>query len=301
MKTYPMNCREIKHLWQSLPPDRETVADGTGERASGGDENFSGWEQVSAHLDACEQCRAEYSAERHWNELLTRSMLDVSVPAGLAERIQARLAESSSPEDALLQPVCVMERRPSRFPDSSSREVAFSRRKLLRWGTVAAAGLAAVGGSLWWWGDSWSSDGVALTDLADELTGGGIDWNSLLAYEGSVPPLPSRKEMAIPEAVRESSPLGLKKNGRQIAALYHFPAASLPDRAAAEIVLAVLDRQRTRIDSLPSATSFGEAEFLYLHDRAVKIWGTASTVFCCFATATGTAYLEALQPRDSIA
>jgi len=288
-------------MWQSLPLDWEVGASRGGEQPGGVDEISAGREAVSAHLDSCDACRAEYAAERRWNDLLMRRMLDVEIPAGLEDRIKLRLAETEQQDVAVIQPISLQDRRAGQRADGSARDATISRRKLLRWGSIAATGVAAVGGSLWWLGSPWGSRGVVLTDLAAELTDANVDWTSLPEYQGTVPPLPSHKEMGIPEAVRQASPRGLKKNGEQIAAVYRFPAVVLPGQAAAEVVLLVIDLHQTRISAMPKAETFGGAEFLYYHDRAVKIWGSSSTAFCCFATATGTAYLEALLPRESIA
>ncbi len=301
-----MNCRDIKQLWQSLPLDRDFQSESAHAGSAGGeptgeDQIAPALGTISAHLDHCEVCREEYAAERHWNELLTRRMLDVPVPAGLVDRIKTRLSESTKLEDAVIQPASFLEGRRGSGLDSASQDATISRRRLLRWGSLAATGLAAVGSAFWWMGNPWNPGGIVLTDLAEEITGDKIDWNSLPEYQGSLPPLPSRKEMSIPEQVRELKPRGLVKNGEQFAAVYRFPAAPVPGQPAAEVVLVVLDLHLTRISSAPPAKTFGGSEFLYFHDRAVKIWGSSSTVFCCFATAAGTVYLEALSPRESIA
>ena len=292
-----MNCREIKQLWLSLPPDREKLP----ESAHGSEDPGVVEEMISKHLADCEACRNEYAQEQRWNQLISRRMVEVEVPSGLLERLKLALLEALQKDSDFPETGVLPEMRPTVETGRQSGETGLSRRRLLRWGTLAATGLAAVGGTLWYFRETWQDRGLVLADLAQQLTTPGFDWSGLPQYDAASPPLPSPKEMMIPNAVRLSKPRGLMNGAKSIAAVYTFSPANGRGKPGTQIILTVIDLQRTPVRILPAAASFEKAEFLYHHDLAVKIWGSASTAFCCFATSPGTDYLDDLLPRETIA
>lgn len=301
-----MNCREIQNMWLALPleiggvgrtPSQAGEAELSGNVAA---ESSGTRELISRHLEECENCREAFAAEQKWNDLVSRRLWDVALPAGLLERIQQRLAAANADELPIDPPTPL----DSRLPYSNAQEskaLSLSRRRLLRWGALAATGLVAVGGVGWWFGGPWGTRRLSLMALVEELSAPDFSWEGLPELTEKPPSLPTAKELLIPAGGRQSTPRGLVRQGKEIGAIYRFAAPAVGAAPPAQVVLTAINLSAVTLTGPTPSGTFAQAEFLYYHDRAVKLWGTKETAYACFATQPGTVYLEAMIPSDSIA
>ncbi|MFO1020765.1 MAG: hypothetical protein U0903_08725 [Planctomycetales bacterium] len=278
-----MDCRTSQNLWQQLPGPKERTS-------------LPEWGSLQMHLAACPACRQQFSVYETWESRLSAAMTDIAIPAGLLGRLQERLAEARENQQVQEVPLPLPRRSTTWFRDLFHKPEQITRRsagwKILG-GTAAVALLALLG---------WSQiplgrqPAVDLDGMVSQLTRVGFDAAKLEPFTDSfVPRLPSPKEMLYPAELKGTSPKSLSWGGREVAAVYSF-SASRPAPKRPTILLVVFSQERCRFLEMPRATSFAQADFVYVNDRAVKVWWQDGFVYCCFATEKGTEYLEQLRP-----
>lgn len=279
-----MDCRTSRNLWPQLPQLQERTL-------------LPEWGLLQTHLAGCATCRQEFAIHESWESRLATVMADVVIPSGLLGRLQERLAEARENQQAKEVPLPLPRRNKGWFEDLFQKPDRVARRtagwKILA-GTVAVFLLALVA---WWQIPLGRHATVDLHEMVAQLTRTGFDPSKLGTVSGSFAPrLPSTKEMNYPADLKGTTPRSLSWNGREVAAVYSFPASREVAKRPTKILLVVFSQERSRFLNLPRATSFSQADFEYVNDRAVKVWWQDGFVYCCFATDKGTEFLEQLRP-----
>lgn len=278
-----MDCRNCRQLWQELPKSTER-------------ESLPEWGRVRQHLSDCANCRRELTAYEAWESRLATTMTGMAIPAGLLGRLQERLAEERENSRRNEAPLPLPRHGKGWFQDLFHKPERTTRR-IAAWkiagGTIAVVLLLLAG---LWQIPLGRHSAVDLQDMISQLTRAGIDVTKSEPFSGSFQPrLPSPKEMLYPADLKGTTPKSLSWRGREVAAVYSFPAAR-PSAKRPTIVLVVFSQERSRFAEMPRATSFQQADFQYVNDRAVKVWWQDGFVYCCFATEKGTEHLEQLRP-----
>lgn len=276
-----MDCRDYRNLWQELP--------GSAERNS-----LPEWGRVRLHLSECANCRHEFAAYEAWESRLAQTITDVAIPAGLLGRLQERLADENTLRNEA--PLPLPRRSRAWFQDLFHKPERPTRRMAV-WkiagATVAVALLVIVG---LWQIPLGRHSAVDLHEMVAQLTRAGLNITKSEPFSGSFQPkLPSSKEMLYPADLKWMTPKSLVWRGREVAAVYSF-AAPQPSAKRPTILLVVFSQEQSRFTEMPRATSFQQADFQYVNDRAVKVWWQDGFVYCCFATEKGTEHLEQLRP-----
>lgn len=86
-----MNCREAQQIIDLVPARR--LQEGSGACAPGAPERNE-WVEFQEHIRECGLCRVAYDASRVEDARLRGSLVDVPIPEGLEERLQAALDQS---------------------------------------------------------------------------------------------------------------------------------------------------------------------------------------------------------------
>lgn len=277
-----MDCKQCQREWESY----------------WGEVDLSSPAAISVHnhLEGCPTCRHEFEIASQWEQRLRQVMQDVPVPADLLARLQRAVQEHTDGTTAAELPIAES-RRARWFGLFDAARPGMNRRRAtwkIAGMTVGAVGLAILG--RWRWNQV-TTPPLVLNDLASVLTDPRTDLLSLPPFRGTFEPrLPAVKELNYPVRLKQETPQGILRGEREIGALYSFRSTLNVPRPP-QVYLGVFNLAYTPIADVPRAESFAQAEFLYLNERAVKMWSRDQAVYLCFAQAKGTEYLEDLTPR----
>jgi hypothetical protein len=237
-----------------------------GARPDSGDREDPALEAAFAHVDACPACAEVVEFRREFDRHAGRVIRDVSVPAGLKERLLAATELSAQPAPADAPPT-----RPS-------------RRKVLI-ATTSAAALLIAAGVAWVIGHG-TPAALAMADLQAYWSSHierGADVDDLPAFDGSFDPQIQDGRWA---SLITAQPGGadIDNDGRHDAAVYKFQTGFL-------VVM-----QPERVLNAPQAGSAVSAQPGY-RPVANVAWTLDGQVYLCYVMEGGGRGLEAVLNR----
>lgn len=280
-----MNCLSAREALDRCLPDEAALYDALGNVLPA-----AAFDEVTQHVKNCPACQAALRRREKFDERAGQLTRDVPVPAGLRERLLARLEREagqsevpgSGSQTAVAQPV----------PHTVGKSQRSRRRMII---SVAAAGiLAAVGVGVWKFAVSGPA-AMSMDEIAGYALSGDLkprDLPELTQFRGGV-------DIQVPKTMQKLSyAIPFRRlNDPQLAdreiAVYFFTWAEKGRKIPGRLVVIPL----SLVKEPPAATSFLGGPIQYSKGFCATTWVEGQFVYVACMQQAGGGDLEFLRPK----
>jgi hypothetical protein len=239
-------------------------------------------EQAAQHVGGCPACQTAIPLRQHWDARLGPAIRDVSVPAGLKDRLLASLAAAPTVPTAQSTITTTAPILAARAPARRNRL------KILAGGIAAACVLVAVGATVWLLKPvppDLALETVTLQALSADQT----QWSAFQKFQRKVP-LALPGTMVVPD--RKTGPMRFAQVDVAVY-VFHIPERGKPPAEVRLLIMptaSVIDR--------PAAERFLAGPTPYKQGYRTTSWVEGKLTFVCCTTG-GEQVLQQLQHRSA--